>query len=221
MFTRPPSGAGNTIPRRCGSRSSAPTTRARSGTARREPVVLPYSFGRPFAKARRTMSMRRSRSTSRHSAPKPSSGRTPVPARKVTRAPEMTSSSSAIASSSSQDSKGWISPGRGSGFLTCTAGLSSIHLQRTAACSTCRSARCERYRLPSGTAARQVATRSTVSAAIGEEQRSRPARLLLVRSRRLRLDQRHAACHAEGRPQSASSRGAARVALRVRAMRSA
>src|SRR5829696_6178711 len=37
---RPPSGAGKRIPRRCGRASSAVATRARSGTARREPVVL-------------------------------------------------------------------------------------------------------------------------------------------------------------------------------------
>src|SRR5829696_6817619 len=49
---RPPSGAENTIPRRLGSASSAVTTRARSGTARREPAVLPYSFSRRERAAR-------------------------------------------------------------------------------------------------------------------------------------------------------------------------
>jgi hypothetical protein len=143
-------------PRRCGSFSSASTTRARSGTARLEPAVLPYSFSRPFAYARRTMIIRRGRSTSRHSAPKASSGRSPVPASTITIGPCVSSSPAAIASSSSQLSNGSISPGRGSGFFTCTAALSSIQCQRTAACSTWRSARCERYRLPSETDCRHA-----------------------------------------------------------------
>ena len=58
--------------------------------------------------------------------------------------PEVSSSSAAIASSSSHDSNGSISPGRGSGFFTCTAGLSSIHFHRTAACKTWRNARWDR-----------------------------------------------------------------------------
>ncbi len=97
----------------------------------------------------------------------------------MTSGPETWSSSAAIASSSSHKSNGWISPARGSGFLTWTAGLSSIHRHRTAACSTCRSARCDRYRLPSGTAARHVATRSTVSDPIGSSpNRSSAGRML-------------------------------------------
>jgi hypothetical protein len=76
--TWPPAGAVKSGPRRQSMDLSAWTTRARSGTARREPVVLPYSLSRSFANARRTRNTRRSRSTSRQSPANASSGRTPV-----------------------------------------------------------------------------------------------------------------------------------------------
>jgi hypothetical protein len=46
-----------------------------------------YAFSRPFAKARRTVNTPPSRSTSVQSAPKASSGRTPVPTRKIASGP--------------------------------------------------------------------------------------------------------------------------------------
>jgi hypothetical protein len=90
------------------------------------------------------MKNRRSSSTSRHSAPNASSGRAPVPAMKITNAPPISSSSSAIASISSDDSNGSISRGFGTGFFTSTAGLSSTHFHRTACSSTWRSDRWQR-----------------------------------------------------------------------------
>jgi hypothetical protein len=64
-----------------------------------------------------------------------------VPTAKSGIAAKRGSSSSAIASISSQLSKGSIVGGFGFGFLTYRAGFSSIQRQRVACSSTCRSAR--------------------------------------------------------------------------------